>query len=112
DPAQVASCSLLGFVLKYYCFTDHAIDCCLTTTGQFLPRHIAVSYTMQEKSACRIPATVFITRKNKKICSPPLEDARYPWVKKLITHLDNLNGKNGDKHNITAKLQAKSSKYL
>ncbi|XP_026878968.1 C-C motif chemokine 19a.2 [Electrophorus electricus] len=72
-------------------FTDHAIDCCLTTTGQFLPRHIAVSYTMQEKSACRIPATVFITRKNKKICSPPLEDARYPWVKKLITHLDNLN---------------------
>ncbi|XP_076845945.1 C-C motif chemokine 19-like [Brachyhypopomus gauderio] len=92
---QTAGLMFLLFAAVFWCstdgFTDQASDCCLTTAGSLVPRHIVKSYVRQnEDSACRVWATVFITKKNRKICSPPEDDKNFPWVKKLIAHLDKL----------------------
>ncbi|XP_017307006.1 C-C motif chemokine 19a.2 [Ictalurus punctatus] len=75
-------------------FSNNAADCCLSTSDSFVPRRIVDSYIIQNiDSGCPIPATVFITKKNRKLCSPPANDLRYPWVMKLVEYIDNRNDK-------------------
>ncbi|XP_026100983.1 C-C motif chemokine 3 [Carassius auratus] len=67
-------------------FSDTAVDCCLTTKDTRIPIQIVASYFHQTtESGCPIPATVFITKKDKKLCSPPEKNS---WISKIITHLD------------------------
>ncbi|XP_062874241.1 C-C motif chemokine 19a.2 [Trichomycterus rosablanca] len=80
-------------------WTNNAVDCCLTTSGVSVPRQIAASYTVQTKdSGCTIPATVFITKKDRRLCSPPVDDQNFPWVRKLVEHLDNRKSRNKGAH--------------
>ncbi|KAF7687262.1 hypothetical protein HF521_014490 [Silurus meridionalis] len=75
-------------------FPNSAADCCLSTSETLVPRRIAESYLIQTlDSGCPIPATVFITRRNKRLCSPPASNQGFPWVMKLIEYLDNRNNK-------------------
>ncbi|TSV94919.1 SEC14-like protein 2 [Bagarius yarrelli] len=75
-------------------FSNIAEDCCLSTSDTVVPRRIVESYFIQNTdSGCSIPATVFITKKNRKLCSPPASDPKHPWVLKLITFLDNRSSK-------------------
>ncbi|MCI4392832.1 hypothetical protein PGIGA_G00150420 [Pangasianodon gigas] len=75
-------------------FSNNAADCCLSTSDALVPRRIVESYIIQNAdSGCSIPATVFITKKNRKLCSPPASDTRYPWVLKLIEYMDNRSSK-------------------
>ncbi|XP_036454975.1 uncharacterized protein LOC118827646 [Colossoma macropomum] len=79
---------------KTEAFSDDAMDCCLSTSGQLVPRHIAVSYIVQgPDTGCSLSATVFITRKGKRLCSPLADDKAYPWVAKLMAHLEKLQEK-------------------
>ncbi|XP_029625380.1 C-C motif chemokine 19 [Salmo trutta] len=74
--------------------TDEAMDCCLTTTDAKLPRRVVKSFSIQTVSGgCRIPATVFVTRKNLRLCAPPAKNNN--WVTKLIKQLKrkSQNGK-------------------
>ncbi|XP_047674817.1 C-C motif chemokine 19a.2 [Tachysurus fulvidraco] len=80
-------------------FSNTAADCCLTTSDTLVPRRIVGSYTIQTlDSGCPIPATVFITKKNRKLCSPPVNDLRYQWVLKLVEYLDNRSAKSNGAH--------------
>ncbi|KAG7318210.1 hypothetical protein KOW79_017965 [Hemibagrus wyckioides] len=75
-------------------YPGSAADCCLSTTETLVPRRIAESYTIQTvESGCPIPATVFITKKNRKLCSPPIYDQKNSWVLKLVEFLDNRHAK-------------------
>ncbi|XP_051950879.1 C-C motif chemokine 19a.2 [Xyrauchen texanus] len=68
-------------------FSDEAVDCCLTTKDTRIPMQILASYFHQTtENGCPIPATVFITKKDKKLCAPPAE--RHEWIRKHISHLD------------------------
>ncbi|XP_018953023.1 C-C motif chemokine 3-like [Cyprinus carpio] len=67
-------------------FSDTAADCCLTTKDTRIPIQIVASYFQQTtESGCPIPATVFITKKDKKLCAPPEKNS---WITRIITHLD------------------------
>ncbi|XP_051972438.1 C-C motif chemokine 19-like [Xyrauchen texanus] len=63
--------------------SDVASDCCLTTSDRHIPQRVVTSFTIQTNNgACRIPATVFLTKKGLKLCAPfPSENS---WVSKLI----------------------------
>ncbi|XP_055054461.1 C-C motif chemokine 19a.2 [Misgurnus anguillicaudatus] len=68
-------------------FSDAAVDCCLTTKDTRIPLQILAAYTHQTTdSGCPIPATVFVTKKGKKLCAPPEEG--HGWIGKIISHLD------------------------
>ncbi|KAG9261978.1 C-C motif chemokine 14-like [Astyanax mexicanus] len=68
-------------------FSDAAADCCLTISPHKIPKHLIVSYIEHvQNNGCHKAATVFITKKNKKLCSPPKEESR--WVANLIKQLD------------------------
>ncbi|KAA0716815.1 C-C motif chemokine 21b 6Ckine [Triplophysa tibetana] len=68
-------------------FSDTAVDCCLNTKDTRIPVQIVASYFHQTTdSGCPIPATVFITKKHKKLCTPPEE--KHGWISKIISHLD------------------------
>ncbi|KAL7839903.1 hypothetical protein SRHO_G00265610 [Serrasalmus rhombeus] len=99
---STAAAALLLFTAVFWgkteAFSDDALDCCLSTSGQLVPRHIVVSYMVQSQdTGCSLSATVFITRKGKRLCSPPPEHKAYPWVAKLITHLEKLQEKQHNK---------------
>ncbi|XP_077097736.1 C-C motif chemokine 19a.2 [Siphateles boraxobius] len=67
-------------------FSDTAVDCCLTTKDTRIPIQIVASYIHQSTdTGCPIEATVFITKKGKKLCSPPQKNS---WVTKIISRLD------------------------
>ncbi|XP_067289449.1 C-C motif chemokine 19b [Pseudorasbora parva] len=63
--------------------SDNAADCCLTTSDRRIPKKVVTSFTIQTSDgACRIPATIFVTKKGLKLCAPfPSENN---WVSKLI----------------------------
>nr|ABA54956.1 CC chemokine SCYA109 [Ictalurus punctatus] len=102
-------CSIFALVIYHYhchnelslfllAFSNNAADCCLSTSDSFVPRRIVDSYIIQNiDSGCPIPATVFITKKNRKLCSPPANDLRYPWVMKLVEYIDNRNDKSKER---------------
>ncbi|XP_062340184.1 C-C motif chemokine 19b [Osmerus eperlanus] len=67
--------------------TDKAVDCCLSTTNRKIPQGVVQSYFIQSVSGgCRIPATVFVTKKNIRLCAPPA--SRNNWVARLIRKLE------------------------
>ncbi|XP_048044838.1 C-C motif chemokine 19a.2 isoform X2 [Megalobrama amblycephala] len=67
-------------------FSDAAVDCCLTTKDTRIPIQIVASYFHQTTdSGCAIAATVFITKKDKKLCAPPEKNT---WINKIISHLE------------------------
>ncbi|KAM4576016.1 C-C motif chemokine 4 homolog [Odontesthes bonariensis] len=71
------------------CFTvtlaEIPIDCCLAVKNQTLPKAILADYYQQAKG-CQIDATIFVTRKARKLCVPPREK----WVQQLMSHVDEL----------------------
>ncbi|XP_073697550.1 C-C motif chemokine 19a.2 [Garra rufa] len=87
---QTATVTLLIISAVFWCNTeaipDGAVDCCLTTKDTRIPIQIVASYFQQTtESGCAIPATVFITKKDKKLCAPPEKNS---WISKIITHLE------------------------
>ncbi|XP_031425809.1 C-C motif chemokine 26-like [Clupea harengus] len=71
--------------LSYTAGSDVALDCCLLTSDQVLPRRLAKAYTLSD-AGCSIKATIFTTRKGKHVCAPPPEKSK--WVRNLISYLD------------------------
>ncbi|XP_051766249.1 C-C motif chemokine 19b [Ctenopharyngodon idella] len=65
---------------------DGAEDCCLTTSDRHIPRRVVTTFTIQTgDGACRVPATIFVTKKGLKLCAPfPSENN---WVSKLIDQI-------------------------
>ncbi|KAL1273797.1 hypothetical protein QQF64_026611 [Cirrhinus molitorella] len=68
---QTTTVTLLIIAAVFWCnteaFSDAAVDCCLTTKDTRIPIQIVASYFHQTTdSGCPIPATVFITKKDKK----------------------------------------------
>ncbi|XP_062870769.1 C-C motif chemokine 19b [Trichomycterus rosablanca] len=69
--------------------SDGAADCCLTIGPKKIPRNMVKSYYIQTQGmGCRVSATVFVTKKDKKLCAPPA--TKNNWVQKLI---HKMNGK-------------------
>ncbi|XP_045382952.1 C-C motif chemokine 16 [Lemur catta] len=52
--------------------------CCLKYHEKILPRKLVVGY--QKALICHLPAIIFITRKNRDVCSNPSND----WVQEYI----------------------------
>uniref|UniRef100_A0A3Q2DF55 Chemokine interleukin-8-like domain-containing protein n=1 Tax=Cyprinodon variegatus TaxID=28743 RepID=A0A3Q2DF55_CYPVA len=75
-----------------YCFcplsAEIAVDCCLRVESEKrLHRRNLVSYTIQRAGeGCKISATVFVNRRNMKLCVVPPEGN--PGVQKIIDYLD------------------------
>ncbi|NP_001291006.1 C-C motif chemokine 19 precursor [Esox lucius] len=108
---RVATLLLLASVLWSHVAanTGKALDCCLTTTDARIPSRMAKTYIIQTSNGgCRIPATVFITKKNRRLCAPPATKKK--WVAKLIKQLKTKlqkgkarKGKNGKRqHSVAA----------
>ncbi|XP_041041588.1 C-C motif chemokine 19-like [Carcharodon carcharias] len=71
---------------------DGAVDCCLNVSHNVIPKRIVVGCKVQDASlGCRIPAVVFITVRNKKLCAP--QGPR--WVKKLLKRCQRLQELHG-----------------
>ncbi|XP_076139266.1 C-C motif chemokine 19b [Alosa pseudoharengus] len=67
--------------------SDGAIDCCLTTSSAHIPRNIVKSYEVQTTDGgCKVDATLFTTKRNKKLCAPPA--SREKWVRDILKHLN------------------------
>ncbi|XP_077098123.1 C-C motif chemokine 19b [Siphateles boraxobius] len=65
---------------------DGAADCCLTTSDRRIPQRVVTSFTIQTSDgACRIPATIFFTKKGFKLCAPFPSESN--WVSKLIDQI-------------------------
>uniref|UniRef100_UPI003D9CAABB C-C motif chemokine 19a.2 precursor n=1 Tax=Danio rerio TaxID=7955 RepID=UPI003D9CAABB len=74
------------FCINTEAFPDTAVDCCLTTKDTRIPLQIVASYFHQTtESGCPIAATVFITKKDKKLCAPPEKNI---WISRIISHLE------------------------
>ncbi|XP_039531763.1 C-C motif chemokine 19b [Pimephales promelas] len=66
--------------------SDGAADCCLTTSNHRIPQRVVTSFTIQTSDGvCRIPATIFVTKKGYKLCAPFPSESN--WVSKLIDHI-------------------------
>ncbi|KAK2871324.1 hypothetical protein Q8A67_023851 [Cirrhinus molitorella] len=65
---------------------DGAADCCLATSSRRIPKKVVTSFTIQTgDGACSIPATIFVTKKGRKLCAPfPSEST---WVSHLIDYI-------------------------
>ncbi|XP_039399064.1 C-C motif chemokine 21b-like [Mauremys reevesii] len=86
---------------------NQASDCCLSHKNNRIPHRLLSAYRIQSpETGCRIPAIVFITKKNKNLCAPP--DA--PWALDLMKKLD---GKKGQSTVVRAEKQshAKGAKH-
>ncbi|XP_078071604.1 C-C motif chemokine 19-like [Mustelus asterias] len=67
---------------------NSAMDCCLDVSHKVIPHRIVAACKVQDTAmGCRIPAVIFITFKNRKLCAPP--DAR--WVKRLWRRCSRLS---------------------
>ncbi|XP_043105935.1 C-C motif chemokine 19b [Puntigrus tetrazona] len=65
---------------------DGAADCCLTTSDRRIPKKVVTSFIVQTgDGACRIPATIFVTKKGLKLCAPFPSESN--WVSKLIDYI-------------------------
>ncbi|KAJ7987234.1 hypothetical protein DPEC_G00336630 [Dallia pectoralis] len=85
---RVATLLLLASILWGHVAanSETAVDCCLTVTNVNIPRRVVKSYIIQTvNGGCRIAATVFITKKNRRLCAPPAKNNN--WVAKIINHL-------------------------
>uniref|UniRef100_A0A8C7TRH6 Chemokine (C-C motif) ligand 19b n=1 Tax=Oncorhynchus mykiss TaxID=8022 RepID=A0A8C7TRH6_ONCMY len=106
---RVAALLLLASVLWSHvaASTDQALDCCLTTTDTKLPHRVVKSYRIQTVSGgCRIAATVFVTKKNLRLCAPPA--TKKNWVAKLIKQLKRKSHKGKDRKGKNGELLCKT----
>uniref|UniRef100_A0A8C5EXD4 C-C motif chemokine n=1 Tax=Gopherus evgoodei TaxID=1825980 RepID=A0A8C5EXD4_9SAUR len=83
------SVAALVFVLSMACCSQASIkeksitsDCCFTYTSRQIPRSLVTDYFVTS-SMCAQPAVVFITKKERKICTNP-KDA---WVQEYVNDL-------------------------
>ncbi|XP_051876111.1 C-C motif chemokine 19-like [Pristis pectinata] len=71
---------------------DGATDCCLDVSNRVIPRRIVAGYKLQgNASGCRIPAVIFITIKDRKLCAPH----NVQWVKRLMRWCDKVKSSSG-----------------
>ncbi|XP_059829800.1 C-C motif chemokine 19-like [Hypanus sabinus] len=71
---------------------DAASDCCLDVSNKVIPRRIVTGYKVQsEVFGCRIPAIVFTTVRNRKLCAPHTAH----WVKRLMRWCDRVHSSSG-----------------
>ncbi|XP_069604379.1 C-C motif chemokine 7-like [Ranitomeya imitator] len=67
-----------------------SFDCCLKTSDNAIPRQNVKSYYHQTVTgSCNIEAIVFITHRNRHLCTPPSSK----WVKDLMARVDKKNEK-------------------
>uniref|UniRef100_A0A3Q2QPG5 Chemokine interleukin-8-like domain-containing protein n=1 Tax=Fundulus heteroclitus TaxID=8078 RepID=A0A3Q2QPG5_FUNHE len=80
----------LYFIHTLVCLAAAQIpmDCCLSVSSERrLNRRNLVSYTLQRAGmGCKISATVFVNRKNMKLCVVPPEGN--PGVQRIMDFLD------------------------
>ncbi|KAM7415621.1 hypothetical protein PAMA_017919 [Pampus argenteus] len=85
--SRVAVLLLLGVICIGFAAGEIAVDCCLVTSNKHLPRSALKSYIIQEAGeGCDISATIFITKKSKRLCLPPA--SQETWVQNHINFLD------------------------
>ncbi|XP_032433783.1 C-C motif chemokine 20-like [Xiphophorus hellerii] len=85
---KAAALILLGLICIEFASAQIAVDCCLRVESEkrLNPRNL-VSYSVQRAGmGCDISATVFVNRKNMKLCVVPAEGN--PGVQKLIDFLE------------------------
>ncbi|XP_062411014.1 C-C motif chemokine 19-like [Sardina pilchardus] len=67
--------------------SEGAVDCCLATSSARIPPRLVKSYKVQTAGeGCRVDATLFITKRNKKLCAPPADKTK--WVQHVIKKLN------------------------
>uniref|UniRef100_A0A452HL24 C-C motif chemokine n=1 Tax=Gopherus agassizii TaxID=38772 RepID=A0A452HL24_9SAUR len=89
------SVATLVFVLSMACCSQASIkeksfsmssgitsDCCFTYTSRQIPRSLVTDYFVTS-GMCAQPAVVFITKKERKICTNPKD----PWVQEYVNDL-------------------------
>ncbi|NP_001289630.1 C-C motif chemokine 19b precursor [Danio rerio] len=85
----VAAALLILSVSLWSCTTalgDDAVDCCLTTSDRRIPQKVVTTFTLQTgEGGCRVPATIFVTKKGLKLCAP--FPSQNNWVSRLIDHI-------------------------
>ncbi|XP_053500692.1 C-C motif chemokine 19b [Ictalurus furcatus] len=97
NSVTVQAAALLLLALLFVCWnsagaTDGAPDCCLMTVDKKIPQNLVESYYIQTlETGCRVPATVFVTKKGKQLCAP--RATKNNWVKKLINKLNKTSRK-------------------
>ncbi|MED6252980.1 hypothetical protein ATANTOWER_020356 [Ataeniobius toweri] len=86
--SKVAALLLLGLICFEFAAAQIAVDCCLRVESEKrLNRRNLVSYTIQKAGmGCDINATVFVNRKNMKLCVVPPEGN--PGVQKIIDFMN------------------------
>ncbi|KAI4876354.1 hypothetical protein NFI96_017818 [Prochilodus magdalenae] len=107
--SMTAHTAALLLLVLVFCSSGYAgaegQDCCLTTKDKSIPRRLVKEFYMQTvDTGCRVPATVFVTKKGIKLCAPP--PTKHKWVRKLIDdlklkqeHKNKLNRRSkGNKH--------------
>ncbi|XP_054895620.1 C-C motif chemokine 20-like [Poeciliopsis prolifica] len=85
---KAAALILLGLLCIEFASAELVVDCCLTVKSEkrLNPRNL-VSYSVQRAGmGCDISATVFVNRRNMKLCVVPAEGN--PGVQKLIDFLE------------------------
>ncbi|XP_072113640.1 C-C motif chemokine 19-like [Mobula birostris] len=71
---------------------DAASDCCLDVSNKVIPRWIVAGYKVQSEAwGCRIPAVVFTTVKDRKLCAPRTAH----WVKRLMKWCNKVHSCSG-----------------
>ncbi|CAL8324410.1 unnamed protein product [Arctogadus glacialis] len=60
--------------------------CCLKIKGTEVKLKKLRSYHVQKSPSCRLPAVVFTTVRNKRICAEPNQ----PWTRKSMAYLDEI----------------------
>ncbi|XP_062369792.1 C-C motif chemokine 21-like [Cinclus cinclus] len=73
------------FITQAQGIGSSASDCCLKHSQKAIPSGVVTSYRLQgPESGCLLSAVVFTTKRNRKICASPTDNA----VQKLMQHLD------------------------
>ncbi|KAF4795509.1 C-C motif chemokine 21 [Turdus rufiventris] len=73
-----------------------ASDCCLKHSRKAIPSSVVTSYRIQgPESGCLLPAVVFTTKRKRKICASPTDNA----VQKLMQNLDKKTKKDTNSKN-------------
>ncbi|KAF7205319.1 C-C motif chemokine 20 [Nothobranchius furzeri] len=89
--SRAAALILLGLICFEFAAAQIPVDCCLSITEKRLPSKNLVSYTIQEAGkGCDISATVFLNRRNMKLCAAHPEGNA--WVKQVIKTLEKRRG--------------------
>ncbi|XP_036450866.1 C-C motif chemokine 19b [Colossoma macropomum] len=88
--SMTAHTTVLLLLLLVFCGWCYAVaegeDCCLSTLDKTIPHKMVKSFYLQTvDKGCNVSATVFVTKKGRKLCAPPL--TKSDWVRKLTDRL-------------------------